>query len=586
MDFETSLNDQVLHGGHLVAKVIKNHQINTIFTLTGGHISPILVGCHDYGIQVVDTRHEASAVFAADSFSRLSGLPGIAVVTAGPGVTNTTTALRNALFAQSPLILIGGATATLLRDRGALQDINQIEVIRSHVKKTFRIQRIKNLQPFMEEAFYVAQSDLPGPVFVEIPVDLLYPRDTIRKFYLESTGKSQNLKTKIRSFYLKHHLHRIFHNESSSPITAPNTPANFSQNPLPKIFYQLLENSLKPLLLLGSQTVLVPDLIPELIHSLEQIGIPIYMSGMARGMLRKNHPLLIRHLRKQALQSADLIVLAGVPLDFRLNYGFGIPSRKKVISINLDSRLLQLNRKPDASIKANPALSLIELSRKLSQKHDQDKNWLKSLVEADQKRESEIEVQQHEESENINPLLLFQKINDFLQDNSILVSDGGDFVATGSYILKPHKALSWLDPGPFGTLGVGGGFAAGAFASRPDSEIWIIYGDGASGFSLAEFDTFRRHKIPVIAILGNDAGWSQISRDQVELLGDNIGCQLRHTDYHEVVKGFGGEGIIIQKNSEIDEALNQARNISKRGKAVLVNAIITPTDFRKGSISI
>ena len=190
MDFETSLNDQVLHGGHLVARVIKNHQINTIFTLTGGHISPILVGCHDYGIQVVDTRHEASAVFAADSFSRLSGLPGIAVVTAGPGVTNTTTALRNALFAQSPLILIGGATATLLRDRGALQDINQIEVIRSHVKKTFRIQRIKNLQPFMEEAFYVAQSDLPGPVFVEIPVDLLYPRDTIRKFYLESTGKS------------------------------------------------------------------------------------------------------------------------------------------------------------------------------------------------------------------------------------------------------------------------------------------------------------------------------------------------------------------------------------------------------------
>ena len=135
------------------------------------------------------------------------------------------------------MILFGGATATLLRGRGALQDINQIEVIRSHVKKTFRIQRIKNLQPFMEEAFYVAQSDLPGPVFVEIPVDLLYPRDTIRKFYLESTGKSQNLKTKIRSFYLKHHLHRIFHNESSSPITAQNAPANFFQNPLPKIFY-------------------------------------------------------------------------------------------------------------------------------------------------------------------------------------------------------------------------------------------------------------------------------------------------------------------------------------------------------------
>ena len=184
----------------------------------------------------------------------------------------------------------------------------------------------------MEEAFYVAQSDLPGPVFVEIPVDLLYPRDTIKKFYLESTGKSQNLKTKIRRFYIKHHLHRIFHNESSSPITAPNTPANFSKNPLPKIFYQLLENSLKPILLLGSQTVLVPDLIPELIQSLEQIGIPIYMSGMARGMLGQNHPLLIRHLRKQALQSADLILLAGVPLDFRLNYGFGIPSRKKVIS--------------------------------------------------------------------------------------------------------------------------------------------------------------------------------------------------------------------------------------------------------------
>ncbi len=208
-----------------------------------------------------------------------------------------------------------------------------------------------------------------------------------------------------------------------------------------------------------------------------------------------------------------------------------------------------------------------------------------TLRALDDAREAEIEKQAAAESEFVNPIALLRDIDRAAGDNAIFVADGGDFVATASYILRPRGPLTWLDPGPFGTLGVGAGFALGAALSRPGAEIWIIFGDGACGYSLAEFDTFVRHGMPVIAVVGNDAGWTQIAREQVKVLGDDVGTVLARSDYHEVAAGFGAEGILVKTNAEARDALARARAIAKDGKPVLINAWLDHSAFRKGSIS-
>ena len=189
------------------------------------------------------------------------------------------------------------------------------------------------------------------------------------------------------------------------------------------------------------------------------------------------------------------------------------------------------------------------------------------------------------QGEFVNPIALLRQIERTAGDNAIFVADGGDFVGTASYILRPRGPLTWLDPGPFGTLGVGAGFALGAALSRPGAEVWIIFGDGACGYSLAEFDTFVRHGVPVIAVVGNDAGWTQIAREQVKVLGDDAGTVLARTAYHEVAAGFGAEGILVKTNADVPDALARARAAAKEGKPVLINAWLDRTAFREGSIS-
>jgi acetolactate synthase-1/2/3 large subunit len=212
-------------------------------------------------------------------------------------------------------------------------------------------------------------------------------------------------------------------------------------------------------------------------------------------------------------------------------------------------------------------------------------SWLPELRERDREREDAIARVADQATEYVNPVAFFGYLENFLEDQSILVADGGDFVATAAYTLSPRKPLSWLDPGVFGTLGVGGGFALGAKLARPDAEVWIVYGDGSAAYSLAEFDTFVRHRIPLIAIVGNDASWAQIAREQIALLKDEVGTVLRRTNYHVVAEGYGGRGILVDRVEEIEPALREARRLAAEGFPVLINLLIGKTDFRKGSIS-
>jgi len=247
---------------------------------------------------------------------------------------------------------------------------------------------------------------------------------------------------------------------------------------------------------------------------------------------------------------------------------------------------MYLNRRPVKGILTSPSAFLIDWSN--YEGNNTNTKWESChvlIAKRNSARETEIIEQSKLSTEYINPMKLCISINEHIQDGDIIVADGGDFVATASYILQPRSFTGWLDPGAFGTLGVGAGFIVGAKLTHPDSVVWAIYGDGAFGYSLMEFDTFVRHKIPVISIIGNDAGWTQIARDQVDMLGDAVGTKLEPTEYHKAVEALGGAGYYIDDENQIDEILIQAKESAQSGKPTVVNVRIGKTDFRKGSLS-
>ena len=323
----------------------------------------------------------------------------------------------------------------------------------------------------------------------------------------------------------------------------------------------------------------------DLASSLKALGIPCYLSGMARGLLGAEHEVLMRHKRREALREADLVLLAGVPCDFRLDYGRHI-GRAQYLAVNRSPQDLKMNRSPSIGSLADPGPFLIELAGQNMPASDRWKGWRETLRKRENAREAEIDAQAlAEEKMGINPLALFRELNRRLGDNAVLVADGGDFVGTGAYTLHARSPLSWLDPGAFGTLGVGGGFALGAGLCRPDSEVWIIWGDGSSAYSLAEFDSFARHGVPVIGLIGNDACWAQIARDQIEILQDDVAVMLAHSAYDQVAMGYGGAGRRVENLEQFKEAVAEAQESVRKGVPYLINAILAKSDFRKGSIS-
>ncbi len=577
-----------LHGGDIIARFLAERQVACLFTLCGGHISPILVAARAAGIRIVDMRHEVNAVFAADATARLTGRPGVAAVTAGPGVTNTVTALKNAALAQSPVVLIGGAAPTVLKGRGALQDIDQTNLLRTVVKQTFRINRNCDILSTLETAFATAASGVLGPVFVECPIDLLYPEDLVRQWYggQKQTAPSRSLRERLLQAYLNRHVDRMFACSFDTMESGPwSPPEDTVESATVSQAAQMLRQSRQPVAVVGSQALLQADQADALAKALERIGLPLYLTGMARGLMGRCHPLAFRHQRRQALKEADTVLMAGMPCDFRLDYGRSINRPATIIGINRSRRDLKLNRSPQLAAAADPGRFLQALAENGPFPAEQWAPWHEALRKREDAREAAIRSQAATPVDGVNPLQFLQTLEDFLDDRALLVADGGDFVATAAYTLRPRGPLSWLDPGVFGTLGVGAGFAAGATLCRPEAEVWLLYGDGSAGYSLAEFDTFVRHRLPVIAVVGNDAGWSQIARDQVKYLQDDVATVLAPTAYEQVVEGFGAKGLRVARPEDILPALEEARRTAAGGRPVLINVLIGRTDFREGAIS-
>ncbi len=282
------------------------------------------------------------------------------------------------------------------------------------------------------------------------------------------------------------------------------------------------------------------------------------------------------------------MILSGVPCDFRMDYGAHIPRKATYIAINRSLRELTKNRMPQIGAHADPHDFLLALAEAAPAAACPERApWMATLAERDAARNAEISAMAREDLGGmLNPMRVCQSLDRHLPEESVLVADGGDFVATASYIVSPRGPLSWLDPGVFGTLGVGAGFALGAKLVRPEAEVFIIWGDGSAGYSLTEFDTFTRHKIPVIGLVGNDACWTQIARDQIPTLGDDVACMLAHSRYDRVAAGWGGLGIRVEREEELDPAFERALEATRAGQPALIDAVIGKTAFREGSISI
>lgn len=568
--------------------------MQTLFTLTGGHIAPILTGAEELGIRVVDVRHEATAAFAADAVSRTTGLVGVCAVTAGPGLTNTITAIKNAQMAQSPLVLLGGATSDLLKGRGSLQDIDQFALLAPHVKWMAHVSRVADIAPLLEEAFYRAKEGVPGPVFVEFPLDSLYCRHMIEEQYEKEKPKGPGLFNYVARWYISRHVRTLFENTSRIQLHKPlQVPIQVAARWQVAQAAKTISSCKKPVFLLGAQCVMNPEHTAKLVSAIELIGAPVWLSSCGRGLLGANHRLQYRHARGEALKGADCIVLAGVSMDFRLNYGLSFPRKTTIISFNLDKVDLYKNRTPTLPVLCDPAMGLIQLGEAVAvlnaNNAERYREWHTEIRGREQKRDDEIVVMAAAPSADnkfLNPVHLCKAIEACMAPDAIVVADGGDIVGTFAYNVWPRGPRKWLDPGPFGTLGVGAGFVIGAAtAYGPKTELWLIWGDGASGFSIAEFDTLVRHKIPVIAVIGNDASWQQIVRDQVRFLGRSTAGLLTYQDYHLVAKGFGAEGILISSADEIESKFAEAKRLFAEGKAVLVNCLIGRSDFRAGSLS-
>ncbi len=542
----------MMTGGRLVGKILSKYGVRYLHTLSGGHIMEIYEGCADYGVKVIDYRHEQAAVFAADASSRVSGVPGVAAVTAGPGVMNAVTSVANAWRANSPLIVIGGQAPTFLRGKGALQEMDHVSVMKPITKWAAQVPRTEDIPEYLAKAFSIAMDGNPGPVYLEMPMDILFsPCDDLSPL----------------EYYYKR----------------PECPKSTAYS-----IFEKLKECKKPVLLLGSEIAWskYKGTVKQICKTL---GVPVFLNGLARGALGKDFPLLFRFCRKQALSEADFVLLAGVPLDFRLDYGRQINESALLVRVGLDPEELKRNKPGDISQVCDPLSCLIQVSELCDWGPEKFSKWVEELSYHERQR---VEKVYHEASSNsvpINPLRLCKDLAEFvdsLGEKVIIIGDGGDIVGSAAYFLKPTWIGGWLDPGPFGTLGVGVPFAIASKLEKPDHTVIVVFGDGAFGFNGFEYDTAVRFKVPFLGVIGNDAGWTQIKRAQVPMYGRAIATTLDFSRYDKVVEALGGYGEYVQYPDEIKPALGRAlQYMTEESKPALLNVKIGETEFRKGSIS-
>jgi acetolactate synthase-1/2/3 large subunit len=527
------------NSGELIALALKRAGVSHLFTLNGAHIWPILTGATEHEIRVVDVRHEQSAAFAAEGWAKVTRECGVAAVTAGPGVTNAVTALAQAQSGDSPMFVIGGRAPEARWGMGSLQEMDHLAVVHSLVKKGVTLRSAEDAYSCTAEMIRTALSRRTGPTFMDVPIDVFFGAADLP----EATE----------------HLTR-----DPGPPPDPDQLAEAAR---------ALRAAARPVVVAGGG-VWWAHAEAELRELVEVGQLPLIVNGMARGMLPPDHPLHLSRARSKALRDADVVLVIGARLDFRLNFGqppvFGDETR--IIHLDVDR----------APIEGALKSAVAELAAAL-QGSTRDGSWLQDLREADTAARQRDTAMVESDSTPVHPARLIAEVAKFVDPDAIVVGDGGDFVSfAGRLIERPQPGL-WIDPGPFGALGSGPAYAMAAKLARPDRQVLLLAGDGAFGFSAMEFDTLVRHRIPVVCVIGNNGIWALEKHPMQQMLGTSIAADLGPgTRYDKVVEALGGYGELVERPEAIRDALDRA---FKSGLPACINVICDPSaEYPRSSV--
>lgn len=534
------------HGGHIAARYLKEIEgVDTVFTISGGHIMPILDGCLEHNIRVIDVRHEQAAAMMAHAWSIYTGRPGVCVVTAGPGFTNTLTGVANAYHEGAPMVVLSGVGSIRELDRGALQDVNQMDMIKPVTKWTGKCHQVARIPEYLATAFMQAMSGRPGPVYLELPPDILFP----------PIGEA----------------------EIPFPAKRGTVIAASPGEGLVEKAAELLNNADKPILV-GGDGICWSDADAELLELAKKADIPTLLLNGGRGAIPDEHPLSLWRGgfagAFASLSMADVVLAVGVRFNWVLNYG-DYMANAKVIRVDIDPVEVNRNRIPDVALVGDAGAVLRQLSPRVKEKKRSE--WIETLAGI-QTAASEVDRKQMETpTDPIHPFRLMHQLRQVAGDDAIYILDGGDTVYFGLVTLRASMKAGVIANGlQFGSLGIGMPFAMAAKLARPETKVILVSGDGSFGFNAIEFEAAARHSIPVVSVICNDQAWGSAKHSQeIYYAMDRVcGTELGIVHYERMVESLGGHGEFVTRDEEIAPAIERAL---ESGKPACVNVMTDPT---------
>ena len=541
-----------IDGGRLFAKALKKEGVEYVFTLNGGHIYNLYEGCVDEGIKVIDFRHEQVAAHAAEGWAKVTGKPGVAIVTAGPGVTDAVTGIANAFQAPSPMILIGGNAGITDHLRGGLQDFDSATFLKPVTKFSEQVKRVERIPEYVSIAFRHATSGVPGPVYLEIPIDIV-------------GGVAEEEDVKYPGSY--------------------RTQAKaFGDPEYVKQVVDILHSTERPMVLAGSD-IWWNDASEELREFVEMIDSPVFLNAMGRGSIPSDHTNLGSLGRRYGLVKSDTVILIGTPVDFRLGYGADsmFPQSPRLIEIMMDGSKIGQNRDIDVGVVGDSKAVLRQIMDELRATgyKSPGKGWVEEVITEDQALKAADEGMLNSDQTPIHPMRLMKELRDVLDRDATVIGDGGDIVTFAARVLNINEPGHWLDPGQFGCLGAGSGFAAAAQLARPGKQVCIVYGDGGFGLTGFDVESYVRFNLPIVSIVGNNGAWNQTTQGVVRRGMRGIGTYLsQETNYAKIMDGMGGYGERVTDPEEIRPALERAFN---SGKPALLD-VVTDQDVAYASM--
>jgi acetolactate synthase-1/2/3 large subunit len=521
------------HGGRAVAKALKSRGVEHLFTLSGGHLFSIYDGCKAEGIEIVDVRHEQTAAFAAEGFAKATRRVGAAALTAGPGVTNGISAIAGAQANCSPICVLGGRAPELRWGSGSLQEIDHLPFVSPLVKSAETVKRPEELAARTAAALDLALSAPFGPTFVDYPLDVVF-----------SEAEA----------------------ELPPPPGPESRPAEGAEEAA-----ALLAGAGRPAIMAGSGLYWGHGE-DELRALAEALGAPVFLNGLGRGCLPADHELCFSRARGAGLKEADVALVIGAPLDFRLGFGGSFGEETKLIRLDAAPDRLTATRAPKVDLVGDVAPSLAAIREAVGRRRSD--TWLERLrsVEAEKRAAEQDELD--DSRSPLHPVRVYRELAQVLDRDAIVVGDGGDFVSYAGRFVDTYEPGCWLDPGPFGCLGAGPGQALGAKLTHPERQVCLLLGDGAFGFAGLEFDTLARHGVPVVGVMGNNGIWALEHHPMKFLYGYSVAAELRpETPYEKVVEALGCEGVVVSDPEQLRPALERA---FESDRPTLVNVLTDP----------